>query len=117
MPGYGELIRIARETEGYSPEAFAALFKRTKNVVYRWEAEESKPNLNQINKMVSLLPLSAETLLRAMDVELNPPEAMTIPNRLVKDILVCMRDPEALKTVETVAKALRDGLDRSGPRT
>lgn len=87
MLGYGQLIERARLAAEMSPEELAKRLGRDKTIVYRLEREEQLPSIKHINALVAALPLSAEQLLRACGVHLNPPEATKLPKRLV-DLLL-----------------------------
>lgn len=66
----------------------------TAGAVINWENETNVPPIPVINQLISILPLSAEELLRAMGVQLNPPEAQLLPPRLVE--ILRRRTPERL---------------------
>lgn len=85
---------------------------RSASTIRRIENEETEPSVHQINALVSVLPLSAEELLRSMGVALNPPAASRLPRELVADLLAL--DPEGLATVARVARAVRQSQGGSG---
>lgn len=97
VKGFGLYIRAAREAAGYTPEDLAARLGRTKSTIYRIEDEETEPSVEQINALVSALPISAEELLRRMGVNLNPPTATLLPRQLVLDLLAM--NPEEIDAV------------------
>jgi transcriptional regulator with XRE-family HTH domain len=103
--GFGELIAQRRIEAGLTPEQLAErLGRKSKSVVYRIEAEDQEPSVEQINAIVSTLPLSAEELLRAMGVLLNPPAAARLPRGLVDSILAL--PPEEWPHLERLARGL-----------
>lgn len=85
-------------------DALAARLDRSASTIRRIEAEESEPSVAQINVLVSVLPLSAEALLKAMGVHLNPPEAAKLPPRLVEAAL--QLTPARLVQLEETALGL-----------
>lgn len=67
---------------GMPPDDLATrLGKRSKSIVYRLENEDQEPDVATINALVAALPLSAEELLRAMGVSLNPPATEKPPEK------------------------------------
>ena len=78
---------------------------RTKNIVYRLEAEDQEPTSDQINALVSVLHISTEELLRKMGVNISPPAAARLPRTLVDDLLAL--DAEQMEVAMRLAHALR----------
>lgn len=70
-----------------SVEQLAERLGRAPSTVRRIESGEGEPSVSQINVLVSVLPLSAEQLLREMGVRLTPPAAARLPRRLVQALL------------------------------
>lgn len=107
------MITRAREAAGLEPDQLAERIGQSVTTVRRLENEVTEPSVRQINALVSALPLSAEELLRGMGISLNPPAASRLPQKLVKDLLVCMEDEEASRIVQGVARSLRLALEGS----
>lgn len=84
MKGYGLLIARARESAGLEVADLAERIGKSVTTVRRLESEETEPGVEHINALVAALPISAETLLQAMGVNLSLPIAARIPRRLVE---------------------------------
>ena len=105
MESYGALIERARLAAGMDPADLAArLGLRSRASVYAIEKGEQMPSLKQITLLVSALPISAEELLRACGVPLNPPAAAKLPRDLV-DVLLQL-GPDQRRIVLRVARGL-----------
>jgi transcriptional regulator with XRE-family HTH domain len=87
MQGYGDMIRRARDAKGLTEAQLAARLGKSRQVVLRLEAEEQVPDRDYVNALVSILPLSADDLLRACGYHLNPESAARLPNQLVEILL------------------------------
>ena len=94
MKGYGRLIAEARNEKGMTAEELAERLGKGKAIVYRWEAELQEPTIEQVNKLVSVLPLSTEQLLVAMGANLSPRAAANLPRPLINKLLAL--SPERL---------------------
>ncbi len=97
MKGYGRLIATAREQAGMGPDDLAARLGKGRTIVYRLENEQQEPTAEQINVLTAVLPISAETLLRAMGVNLAPPAVSKLPAPLVNKLLAL--SPERLQAL------------------
>ena len=84
MKGYGHLITRAREAQGKDIKRLARDIGQSVSTVRRLESEETEPDVEQINALVSSLPLSAEDLLVAMGLKLTLPLAARIPYQLAE---------------------------------
>jgi len=82
--GFGDLIARKRMEAGMTPVELAERLGRTKGIVYRLESEEQEPDVATINKLISILGISAEQLLVALGVHLNPTAAALLPKQLVE---------------------------------
>lgn len=81
--GYGRLIADARKRYEWSPADLADRIGQSPATVYRLEAEETEPSVDQVNRLVANLPISAEELVAAMGVNLNAPSALRLPKQLL----------------------------------
>lgn len=119
--GYGNFIARIRDQEGMSPEQLAkAIGRKTKTTVYRIESEKQEPTADDINALVSALPMSSYTLLRLMGLHLPWTRAGEIEDRLL-EFLIDM-GPEARKDLlafleRTYGRAARPRADESGHQT
>src|SRR5690349_8915282 len=80
--GYGDLIAKARGA--MTPEALGERIGQSGTTVRRIEKEETEPSVDQINALVSALPISAEQLLAGMGVRLSLPLAARVPRQLLE---------------------------------
>lgn len=101
---YGRLIREAREAARKDHAWVAERVGRSVSTVRRWEDGEDKPSIDSINTLVSILPLSAEELVLAMGLNLNPPPIARLPRALV-DALVRL-GPADQRQVLRIARGL-----------
>ncbi len=105
---YGRLIQEAREAAALTPDQLGERMGRTKGIVYRLEAEEQQPTVEQINVLVSTLRLSAEELLRAMGVNLTPPAAAKLPRPLI-ELLLLMTPQQHQALLDAFGPAMAQG--------
>lgn len=105
VESFGALIERARLAAGMDPADLAArLGLKSRASIYAMESGQQMPSVKQINALVSVLPLSAEELLRAMGVNLIAPAASKIPKTLV-DVLIQL-EPEYQRHVEVAAQSV-----------
>lgn len=78
-------------------EELAARMSRTKTFIYRLESEETEPTIEQMNQLVSLLPISMESLLIGLGLKLSPPLASKLPAPLINKLLAL--SPERLQAL------------------
>jgi transcriptional regulator with XRE-family HTH domain len=88
MPGYGKLLREARDAKGWSQEEAGEHLGVSGSTVSRWENEEGNPpQLEHLNRIAAELNVSVEMVLRLAGIQINPPAAQQLPPRLVSLLL------------------------------
>lgn len=87
LKGFGRLIAERRELAGLDQGQLAERLGRGRTIVYRLETEQQEPSAEQINILTTVLPMTAEELLRAMGVTVFLPQAAKLPAQLVSKLL------------------------------
>ena len=105
MAGYGRLIEERRIAAGmHSRDELAARIGQSAGTVRSLEEELHQLRwVEQVNALVSALPLSAEELLMAMGVNLSVPAAGRIPRQLLEDLAAL--PPDQLAAIATLARS------------
>ncbi len=94
VKGYGRLIAEARRARGKEPKELAKAIGQSASTYRRLESEETEPSVEQINALVSNLPLSAEELLTAMGLRLSLPVISKVPYQLAERIARMSREQQ-----------------------
>jgi len=105
LTGYGLLISRARDDVGMEIPELASRIGQSITTVRRLESEAVEPSVAQVNALTAALPISAEQLLLAMGVHLNPPAAAKLPRQIVEALLPL--GPDDLLVIERVALGLQ----------
>lgn len=112
---YGAIIKAAREQRGWTQLELAERMNASTGKISRWENDSRhKPGIDDINRLSTLLPISADVLIQALGINLSPPAASRLPRELLEDLLAL--DPGSLSIVAEVAAALLSHHGNSGGR-
>lgn len=107
--GYGRFIRDARETRGWTQAELAERLRVSTAKISRWEnSSRHKPGIDDINALVALLPLSADTLIEQMGLHLTPPPANRLP-KILLDTLLAMPPERLHSLIELLRPLPNDG--------
>lgn len=107
---YAELIAQAIDAAGLSQKEVADRLQLSETTVSNWVRGKRPPTLEYINSVCALLGISADSLLRAIGIELHPPAAARLPKDLLQDAL--SMNPEGLRLLSVVANSLRQTYPR-----
>lgn len=105
---FGAAIREAREHAGLTQAELAERIGTSASTISNLEREQHPPTVpDQVNALAAALPLSTETLLRAMGVTLTSPAAARLPKRLIDALL--QLDQETLAGLTLLAERAARG--------
>lgn len=104
MKGYGHLIAERRKLAGMSEDDLGRLLGKSKHIVYRIEAEVQEPTFDQIQVLLTNLPLTPLELL--VGLGLGPHLSLPVAGHIQKSLLELLPqlEVEGQQAVERVAQ-------------
>lgn len=85
---YGEIIRERRKGRGWTQAELAERLGTSTGTISRWENSSStKPGIDQINALCTLLGIPIEPFVRDLGLNLSPPIAGRLPRELLLAML------------------------------
>ena len=91
-PGWGEMIRKAREGKGLTQVELGQQLSTSNGTISRWENEHTEPSFRQVNDLIIALSLPADLFYRRIGASLTPPAAARLPRALVLELLTLTDD-------------------------
>jgi transcriptional regulator with XRE-family HTH domain len=115
FPAVAALMTEAIEDSGISQRDLAERMDLSETTVSNWVRGIRPPALENINAVCAILEISADTLLRAIGIELHPPAAAKLPAAFLKDLLAL--DSKDRRALSRAARGLLNDPDDQGTRT